>query len=219
MNDVQQKRDDPSQSNWISTIFGSALRCHLIIGFVSLLLVAANAWVWRNGEYFATDSRFSKRQVDEAIELISQAPQLRSQYSELSQQAKVNEAHIDAIRQWLPAKVRWEQTQRQAEEIARLCDVQLVLLQRDPKPHTGVRVSVVSGKCRIRGSYANVCRFLHALAYGNNPVWCDSISILRGEQQENSAANCDASMTLRLPYAGEGTIAENLIVEEIRNDT
>ena len=110
----------------------------------------------------------------------------------------------------LPASVDWDDKQQELLDLADECSLAVLSIEEDAK-HNGSRVAVIAASCKLRGSYANVCQMLHQLCQRDQPLWCEAIKMTRVSELENDTPLCEATLKLRIPFAGKDTLGANLV--------
>ena len=200
-------------ATWYEPLLASRARCHLLGGSLSLALATGIAWIWFNADYFAKDERYSLKQIEQATQLVSEADSLRRTYADHVLVTNQNAVRKKEIEQWLPLAIDWNKASGQIDDLADEHNLRLTSLHRGDEMKGG-RVAVQKATCEVVGSYSDLCKFLHEIANGPQPVWCDSIRIHRVQDEDAEAATCTASVSLRLPFAGPNTIAGKLLRSE-----
>ncbi|MEO1525939.1 MAG: type 4a pilus biogenesis protein PilO [Planctomycetota bacterium] len=209
-----------SRFNQLAERLGTSTRCHMLGAAVSSLLVIAIFWLWSDPVLLVNDPKHSPEQLAESIRLISSGSALRNEYQQVMRTRDETQVLVDDARQWLPTSIEWTalRTSLQAQAIEHGLDV--ISLERGNE-HKGERVSVLDVHCELEGSYLEVCQFLEALAAAKRPMWCDEIRLQREDNEIRSGTpgttRCLAVLSLRAPFAGEGTVGERLLkMETIR---
>ena len=214
----QDAKSRGKRQAWFEPLLVSPLRCHLLGGTLSLVLLIAIIWICRNADSFAHDHQHSPQELEQAAQLLADADQLRQQYAESLLLSKQNDHRLNAIRSWLPTSIDWQSTTRRIEKTAAQANVELKLLDKG-ETHIGSRIGVGQMTCKVRGSYAGLCQLLHRLSNEEKPVWCHWVKIERAPSLLDQAVECDATISLRLPFAAEQTIAGKLMPAEIPDAT
>ncbi len=205
-----------SSRRWIESVLATPFRCHAICSTIAALLLIAIGWIWIHPEWLASDPNCPPELQQENVQLISMRDQLMNDYHRADQINKRQRANIRDIQAWLPERQPWDQIRSSVQSVAIQSHVQLVALDRG-KTHAGTRVSVQEALCEVHGSYSHLCQFLKRLSELPSPFWCGEIRMVRKQDlaRESSMGDatprCLATLTIRVPFAGKGTIAKKLL--------
>ncbi len=196
--------------------FSNALGCHLLGASLSVCFLLATYMVWSQKNIVVNEVTYGQRVIDlhEARTLIAQADSWRKQYTQVFQESQQIDRDVDAIEQWLPRQLDWDGTVQQVQTIAASSNVKIVLVG-DSTEYVGSRVGVAVASCQVEGSYDAICRFVVALSDARQPITCSELQLQRMQPQQSWGGDrqtpCAATLTLRVPFAAEGSIASRLL--------
>ena len=195
-------------------------KCHLLGGVVSLVLLLGTIAV----RSFSVDSTvpliISGEQVEEedAYSLCALAAHYRSEYLNVEATNEVLQDRKRLIAEWLRNDIDPLSEQERISESAQQHQVELVSL-KPGEIYTGSRIAVWSVKCEVRGSYIDMCRWIHAMTLSERPIMCRAIDLRRIRHDDSAGTAegpaCSASVELRIPFRGEGTVAAQIAPPEI----
>ncbi len=222
--------------------FQSVITCHVVGATLTGLLLAATGWVWvnRNNVVVEINSDGQSINYHEAAAMLANAPQWRQTYAQAFDEASQLEQRVEAIDRWLPKSLDWEDTTDAIRKIALSHHVDVVAIG-DPVEHVGTRVGVAATTCQLEGSYGDLCRLVVALGDSDLAVACSEMSLERLSPEEQVGLNerrksnerqkpdgqflanrrsrkpqttCSLTLSLRLPYAADGSVAGRLLPKE-----
>ncbi|TWT93977.1 hypothetical protein [Stieleria varia] len=217
----QRKLDLFAPIDWQTKLFGSPRRCHIIGGSLSLLLMVAVTWSYLHPQSMTSEGEFSREQIDEAIQLISQSDLWRQRETDAKTERDDLDARVNVIKNWLPQEQKWNPVRAFLLKTATDKQLHVLSLRRDQE-FTGSRVAVLKVILEVHGRYENVCHLLHTLSTQQQPFWCDEIDLVRDKQNSgvdptaprelsDDAVECSATISIRVPFVGQQTAAEKLI--------
>jgi hypothetical protein len=205
-----------SPASWFAQRSVSMLWCHIAGTTISIVILAAIAYVWsqRNEMVAQVTAGEVVIDIDDAAHLIAEADSWRQQYTTAFRESEAIDARVASIRDWLPKKPDLDATHATVRSIAETNGI--TLIEFSPQgTHVGQRVGVVAATCRLDGSFADLCRFLHAICGENSGIACDKIVLDRvnvGPGEDVSGMSpCAAVVSLRVPFAADATTAARLL--------
>ena len=206
-------------SPWLRRLLCTPLRCHVVGSVLALTLVALTSWIWIHPETLSADHRHTPKQIEDAISLISSSDRLQNRFKDAADQRNLHEDRIEEIATWLPAERSWDNVRSTLQSLSASSNVQMIALDRG-NIHLGARIAVLDTRCEVQGSFPNVCDFLQRIVDQDLPIWCDEIRMVRGESTNRyedrrggggHSIPCLATLSLRVPFAGEDTTAAKLL--------
>ena len=194
------------------------LWCHIAGATISIVIVAAIAYTWsqRNSMVSQVTVGDVVIDIDDAAQLVAEADRWRQQYTEVFRESETIDARVAAIRDWLPKQPDLDATQAVVRSMAEANG--MTLIEFSPQAtHVGQRVGVVAATCRLEGSFAGICRFLHAACGQDTGIACNEIVLERAtvtpDTDVSGLSPCRAIVSLRIPYAAETTFAARLLAQ------
>jgi Tfp pilus assembly protein PilO len=201
----------------------TVLRSHILGSFTAIALIVCTAWVCSYNRVEVATIQFNGANIDlrEASTLVENADQWRLLYTVNYQKTQTVDQRVDSIATWLPRSVDWSEAQDDIHSIAESVDLSIVAIKRGDD-HVGTRVGVVLANCDVQGSYASLCRFLHALSHQPKPIACSEIRLQRVSNDATAELGlakpqCRAALSLRIPFAASGTASGRLLPAETKN--
>lgn len=197
--------------------FNSPIAYHCVGGLLTIAILIATVGTSRSivrSEVLIGDEAV---ELNEAIKLVAQADDLRKQYTVAFEHSKAIDARVDSARHWLPMQLNWNETEDHIRSIAEANDVLITSLEESSR-HSGTRVAVAEVSCRARGTFAALSQFVARLHVGETAIACSEFNIERLVQRPDAdpsqkSSSCTAMLTFRIPYAGENSLAAQLLVE------
>ena len=210
---------DGTPTSWLGHLFRNTSRCHAIAGTSAAIIVFAIGGVLSNQSWFFEDADQSPEQLAESAQLVANVQHWRDEYERVINDSKQNNQRLANLQSWLPAKFDWDEREDSIREIAKECNVQVISLERDER-FIGTRVGIAKAIGFVDGRYEDICKFLDGIASHHRPVWCDSVQLKPiGDSTDVKTKRCSATITLRLPYAEDGTPAGRLYAQGKSNAT
>lgn len=207
-----------SPASWLAQRSMPMLWCHIAGATLSVVIVAAITYVGSQENVMAAQVTADEVVIDieDAAQLIAEADHWRQQYTTVFRESEVIDARVAAIRDWLPQQPDPDSTHATVRSIAEANGI--TLIEFSPQgTHVGQRVGAVAASCRLDGSFADLCRFLHALCDGHSGIACDQIVLDRATvgpgQDVSGTSPCAAVVSLRIPFAADTTTAARLITQ------
>ncbi|MDM4016569.1 hypothetical protein [Roseiconus lacunae] len=200
----------------LDRILKTPARCHLVGATAMSLLMAVSVVCWASPESLLPQRHHSVDEIHRATRLISQARQHRESLKLAKADFADVAARADAIRQWLPEEIDWQQRRQSLRRLASEYDLQWFRL--DPGTfETRDRVGIWKAKIELHGSFPNVTRFICRLHQMPHPIWCDETRIQRSPPSafERDQETCSVFLSIRIPVAASGTIAGKLLEETL----
>ncbi len=216
MTQLSPRRLLRTPSAWFAQRSISTLWYHVTGAMISIAILAAIAYVW--SQRGAMVSRFTAGEVvidiEDASQLIANADHWRQQYSTAFRESEAIDARVASIRKWLPQQPDLDATQSIVRSLAETHGISLIAFEPQGT-HIGQRVGVVTANCHLDGSFANVCRFLHAASSRETGIACDRVVLERVPPQPgvevSGLSPCAAIVSLRIPFAADNTSAAKLL--------
>lgn len=205
-----------SPASWLAQRSMPMLWCHIAGATVSVVIVAAITYVRSPVNVIAALVTSDEVVIDieDAAQLIAEADHWHQRYTTVYRESKVIDARVASIRDWLPQQPDPDATHATIQSIAETNGIKLIEFSPQAT-HVGQRVGVVAATCRLDGSFADLCRFLHALCDGNSGIACNEIVVDRATVEPGQAVSgtspCAAVVSLRIPFAADTTTAARLI--------
>lgn len=190
----------------------ASIRTHAIGATACLLVCTAIVHVYRFDSLSETSEFSSGVCVEEAIELLRSADDWRSVHHEKSLANEKLKSIIDSLASWIPETVDSDELHAKLESLSETNGLKLVSFEYQHCV-VGSRVGVAVYTCHLRGSFSSIGRTLDGLTKMEQPISCDRISLGHGAETDSSNIICDAVISLRCPYAAEGTLAFRLMKE------
>ena len=190
------------------------VRCHILGGFLSIAVVLCSTWMWSISRATNETLEIDGQVVDhqEAATLLKNAGHWRSIHNESLTRADQVRERCNRLSMWLPESVNWDQFSSSIETLADEASVQLLSLERGTET-VGNRVGMLQVTCQLEGTYLGICHFLDGIARRDQPVACSEIELHRLPTADRSSpVNCGATLTLRVPFAGTGSAAHQVLV-------
>lgn len=203
----------PSRSkspSLLEPLLASAVRCHAVGMTLSILLVSATAWIWSNAEFFEQDNRYTFEQLANARLLEQQGDTIRMAYAKSKSLKDKTDARTAEIESWLPSELQWKDTDARIRKLVKSANLEMKTIDQQRQDQVGQRIGINKVTCKLHGSYTDLCRFLDALVKDEQPIWCDRVRIERAPKDSTVKAECAATVSLRVPFAANGTIAAKL---------
>lgn len=201
----------------LAIAFPTIIRCHIMGGLLSIVVVFCSTWMWSisraANHMIEIDGQFVDQ--NEAESLIKNAGHWRSIHSESLTRANRVRERSNLLSSWLPQTVNWNQFSESIETLAEEASVKLLSLEMGTDT-VGQRVGVLQATCQIEGSYIGICQVLDGVARRDQPIACSEIELHRLPTTDRSKPiKCRASLTFRIPFAGTGSAAHQVLVSHI----
>ncbi len=190
----------------------ASIRTHAIGATACLLVCTAIVHVYRFDSLSNNPGIANGISAEEAIEVLRNAQQWRNVYQEKVLATEQIHASIESLSSWIPDSVDSDELQAQLEIITSTNGVELLSFAYKHSV-VGSRVGVAVYTCHLRGNFSSIGRMLDAIAKLDHPISCDRITLGHQAETERPTMSCDAILSLRCPYAAEGTLAYRLLKE------
>lgn len=196
---------------WHMRFASNPFRCHATGIGVVILLSTGISLAWSYGHERPTTIELDGIAIEarEAALVVANAVAIRDQYASALKESQGIQERIDAISLWLPSTIDWETRRQKLLAVATSEGLQVASISKGT-PVTGVRVAVLPVDCEVEGTYPSVCSFLASLTAGFPAADCSEIRIRRTSDSGGEPA-CQASISLRLPFAADTSAAYQLL--------
>ncbi len=190
----------------------ACVRTHIFGAIACLFVCAAIVHVYRF-DSMGNSSEFSSGvSVEEAIEVLRHADEWQNVYREKTLENEQLNVSIESLASWIPESVDSNEVRIKLESLTDTNGLELVEFTYQHSV-VGSRVGVAVYTCHLRGSFSSIGRMLDELARMDHPISCNRLLLNHRTESVSSTMTCDAVISLRCPYAAEGTLAFQLMKE------
>ncbi|QDT06684.1 hypothetical protein K227x_51000 [Rubripirellula lacrimiformis] len=216
MNDQHENRS--AIPHWITVPIQTNMRCHLLGSVIVMVLVVMTWWMAKMDLRSTTTTQIGQSEIDliEAAEVVRSADQLRQRHAAIAGQHRQVRSAASSLILQVPESVGWQDVQTRLVRLSQENSLFLVHAIKG-ETHVGGRVGVITGRCEVRGVYADLCRFLSQLSEASPTgpplmIGASEIDITRDihSVDDQGRHECTALLKIRVPYAAAGTSAEKL---------
>jgi hypothetical protein len=222
---IRSEKTDRENTLWWTRITASVPRCHLLGAMTAVVLLACIAWVGSRSRLDPKSIQYGDTLVDlaDAATLIDNADRWRQLYTVNYRRSQTIDSHAASIADWLPMFVDWPAAERDIRSLGQSASLKVLSIEKGNR-YVGTRVGVLSARCDVQGTYASVCRFLSGLSSRELPIACNQIELHRINAMaegnlDHPTPLCRATLSLRIPYAADGTAAARLFTSETQHDS
>ncbi|OYP35689.1 hypothetical protein [Rhodopirellula sp. MGV] len=192
---------------WLRT----PLRCHLVGTTVLCTLLTISLLCWFSPQSILGPPMDSTSDIVAAVRLIGSRGEVQRDFEAAKADAAELQRQIVELQSWLPRRINWQEREVAIETLAQGCEVQVSSIQRGVLER-GSRVGVWNAKVELAGTFPAISRFIQRSAELPLPFWTHDVSFRRDTSRSDST--CLATVSIRIPIAATGTLADKLYPKE-----